>query len=356
METDTSVSSWHYEFNSTPETSINRSDDPFVSIAEIPSGPALLGLSVGVVSVAMGVFGNGLVVTAILKCQHLRTRKNVFFISLAVFDLFQTLCVRPLQIYTYAAGRWLLGDSACLYLLYASNLAILASILHVSVIAFYRYAILLHPNAARHLRKSWMVALLLLATVTLPVLVVLCMGRLRSQHPAELVFDTRIMFCTVARISSFHPTGILKKALFLTLTALFLVYCYLRIYVKVRHSGKQFNQRNPSLTAACLNRELALLKTLLVVFFAFVTSYLPVTVLYALGQTHDFPYILYVISVLLLWMSSSVNWMIYGLMNQQFRKGYRLVLRRLPAKSDTGVTGNVCSSRLSGRESASGTL
>ena len=69
-----------------------------------------------------------------------------------------------------------------------------------------------------------------------------------------------------------------------------------------------------------------LLKTVVVVFVAFVLSYLPVTVIYAFDKELTVYDPIYVISVIMLWCWSSINWMIYGLMNRQFLTAYRYVI------------------------------
>ncbi len=336
QDTDINGSSVGNDFNKT-------SDDQTLSGRAIPGPAAVLGASVGMLIIALGLFGNFLVILAVWKSRPLRKASNLFVVSLAVCDLFQTACVHPLYIFTYVMGQWTLGGKACLYALYVGNLATLESILHVSTIAFYRYAILLHPRKARHLQKPRAVVFLLCLIYLLPFLIVVVPSAHRlmphTQMNRDLVFNHRIMFCARATRASqaFSPAGIIKKSAFLGIAALFLCYCYLRIYVKVRQSGRLVNGTNSTFSPVRLRREVTLLKTIIAVFVAFVASYLPVTVLYAVDGERRQPYALYVFTVMLLWASSSVNWMIYGLMNHQYLQAYQHVLCGHVTYASSGV-------------------
>ena len=332
----------------TPEACLNMTSRNASSADDVISGNGVSGLSptasitgatLGIVVVALGTFGNVLVILAVVFSKPLMKASNMFIVSLAVCDLFQTVMVRPLYIHTYTIGSWHFGSQVCRYALYASNLATLESILHVSTIAFYRYVIIVHPAAARKFQSPRAVVVLIVLIYLVPLLVVLLPSLARMRSPPtvgrDVIFNTHIMFCVYVKYSgredgfSGSLVGIIKKVAFLFCSAIFLFYCYIRIYHVVRVSGRSINHQG-AFSPTRLRREMTLLKTVIVVFLAFVISYLPVTVLYAIDKSAALPDLLYVVAVLLLWCSSSVNWMIYGLMNRQFLQAYRAVLCGTP--------------------------
>ena len=304
---------------------------------DLSQAASITGATLGVIVVAVGTFGNILVIVAVLCSKSLLKTSNMFIISLAVCDLFQTIMVRPLYIHTYIIGYWEFGAKVCQYALYASNLATLESILHVSAIAFYRYVIIVHPTVARKFQSPRAVLILLLLIYIVPLFIIL-LPSLPKIHTTPVMgqnmsFNNHIMFCVYNKFSddrdkfSGSLIGIIKKSTFLLCAATFLFYCYMRIYHIVRVSGRMLdNTQGTVLSPARLRREMTLLKTVVVVFLAFVISYLPVTILYSTDKMVQVPDPVYVVAVILLWCSSSVNWMIYGLMNKQFLQAYRNVL------------------------------
>ena len=299
---------------------------------DMPVGVMVAGAVLGVVIIVVGVFGNVLVILAVLLSRNLYKSSNMFVVSLAVCDLVQTVLIKPLYVHTYVAGEWQFGVGTCLYALYASNLTILESILHVSVIALHRYLVIVHPRAGRVLQGPRAVAAMLGVVYAAPLLVVLApaLSRLGGATSGgapgrQVVFNKRIMFCSFVRHSEFRLAGVLKKVSFLSVAAVFLFYCYVRIYLLVRRSGQSVNARG-AFSAARLQREITLLKTVVVIFMTFVVSYLPISVLYGVDTGRNFSYAFYFCGVLLLWTSSSVNWMIYGLMNRQYLQAYHYIL------------------------------
>ena len=304
---------------------------------------ATWGVILGTLIIVVGAVGNVLVVVAIVTSKPLCKASNAFVGSLAMCDLFQTLLVRPLYVYTYAVRRWAFSPTVCIYALYASNLAILESIVHVSAIALYRYVIICHERLARKWAGRKAVGTLLVAIYVLPFILVLGPSLTRFSS-LQVTFNTHIMFCSFQKQSDSRIAAIFKKVLFLSLAAIFLLYCYIRIYHVVRESGRNLDdvvresargldhdvtgswRIRAQLSPARVRREITLLKTVLVVFCTFVASYLPLSLIYGIDRGRHLPSELYFVSVLLLWMSSSVNWMIYGLMNRRFLLAYRHLL------------------------------
>ena len=291
---------------------------------------AIAGVTVGIVTMTLGVFGNVLVILAVLLVKSLCRARNMFVLSLAVCDLFQVALVRPLYIYTYSVRSWQFGPGVCLYALYASNLALLESILHVAAIACYRYLLIVHPRLASYIQGKRVVGALISLIYILPLSILLLPSIKRLTKPLtmnqDIIFNTRIMFCSYVKKVTVSPlAGITKKLLFLGVTGVVLLFCYVRIYQTVHKSGRIVTSQG-GMSAVRLEREITLLKTLLVVLASFTVTYLPLSVLYALDRDKSMGGVPYLVTVTALWSSSSINWMIYGLMNKQYLQAYRYIL------------------------------
>jgi hypothetical protein len=115
------------------------------------------------------------------------------------------------------------------------------------------------------------------------------------------------------------------KVGFVTISACFIIYCYLSIYRLVRSRGRRLSIHG-AFTAGRLRRELTLLKTVLAVFLTFVANYMPITIVYGADSQRVLPFSVYFVVVLLLWTSPSVNWIVYGKMNDQYARAYKYVL------------------------------
>ena len=292
----------------------------------MPFAISVAGATIGSIILAVGTVGNFLVLAALALYRPLRKSSNLFVASLALCDLFHTTLVRPFYVKTYLDGVWTSGASLCAYALISSNLAILESILHVTAIAFHRYVVLVHPRLAACFQRRAAIVCILALIYLAPLGVVVSQSWLRLTGnltmDSDVVFNRRIMFCSFVRHSEFRVAGVVKKMSFVIVAAVFIFYCYVRIYHMVRTRGKRLSVHG-TFSPNRLRRELTLLKTVVAVFVMFVVNYLPITLTYGLDTRRTLPDVAYFVGVMLLWTSSSVNWIIYGLMNVQYARAYR---------------------------------
>ncbi len=299
----------------------------------IPTAISVSGTVLGIFLIATGVFGNALVILSVIWNKHLCKAANVFIISLAACDIFQNIMVKPLYIHTYVAGEWIFGRNVCLYVLFASNVAILESILHITSIAVLRYVVVVHPRAGHRIGSPRAVAVILLCLYLVPIGATLGLA-LPKALKGTVQFNRKIMFCSFVKHNEFKLGSVLKKVGFLTLAALVILYCCVRISIKSKRTLKFVNKANgenlQNYYHSRVKNDLALLKTVKIIFYAFIICFLPLSILYGIDRERKFPFWLYFIGVMLLWCSSSINWIIFFCVNRRFRKAYRNILCGVP--------------------------
>ena len=211
-------------------------------------------------------------------------------------------------------------------------LVILEDIVHVTVIALYRYVIVVHPRyLGVVLIRRFSVVIILVIMYFVPLVLILIQSfknliQTDAHRHDGVVFDRYTMFCSFVRQTDFQHLGVVKKFGVVSLCAVIVGFSYARIYTLVRRRGRRLSGVGGSFNHVRLHYELSLLRTAVSTFLTFAVSYLPMTVLYALDTERTFPHEVYFVGATLMWLSPSTNWVVYGLMNTKFARAYRYLL------------------------------
>ena len=98
--------------------------------------------------IAIGSFGNLLLISAVARQKTLRTARNAFVINLAVSDLLLCLVTIPLTLVEILNGHWPLGDSvvSCKAAGGLQAVSVFVSTISITVTAVDRYQLIVYPT------------------------------------------------------------------------------------------------------------------------------------------------------------------------------------------------------------------
>ncbi|KAK2903987.1 melatonin receptor type 1C-like [Channa argus] len=282
--------------------------------------------SVLIFTIVVDILGNVLVILSVYRNKKLRNAGNIFVVSLSVADLVVALYPYPLVLTAIFHNDWTMGDLHCQASGFIMGLSVIGSIFNITAIAINRYCYICHSlqydrlyslrNTCCYLGLTW----LLTALATVPNFFV-----------GSLQYDPRVYSCTFAQtVSSYYTISVVIIHFLIPL--LVVSYCYMRIWVlviQVKHRVKpeQRTKLKPSDVRNFL--------TMFMVFVLFAVCWAPLNLIglaVAINPVKVVPNIpewLFVTSYFMAYFNSCLNAIIYGLLNQNFRKEYKTILLAL---------------------------
>lgn len=301
---------------------------------------------------AGAVFGNLLVILAVIKFERLRAITNYFIVSLAFADLLVAILVMPFNASLTISGKWIFGRIMCD--IYNSNdvLFSTASILHICCISMDRYIAIMHPLQYESKMTGFRVAVML--TVTWVSSMLISYIPIHSQlyttkdtlhimdkYPSDCVFVVNRYYAVISSSVSFW------------IPCTIMVFVYIKIFIEARKqetliksTGYYTNDRRPSHNNCLqvpeeqaqrrnerkrMKREHKAAKTLGIVMGAFVMCFLPFFSWYLIttlcGDSCPYPPILGSILFWLGYFNSCLNPIIYAYFNRDFRGAFRKLLK-----------------------------
>ena len=121
------------------------------------------------VLILFGATGNGLVCYVVAKNPSMRTPRNIFIINLAISDLSLCLFTQPFNLMKVSMPRWNLGEFMCKFVPMFAGTNVFVSTISITAIALDRFQVIVYPTkdsmrtmgAVVALCSIWIIALLM---------------------------------------------------------------------------------------------------------------------------------------------------------------------------------------------------
>ncbi|XP_072618744.1 melatonin receptor type 1A [Vulpes vulpes] len=274
-------------------------------------------------TIVVDVLGSLLVILSVYRNKKLRNAGNIFVVSLAVADLVVAVYPYPLVLTSIFNNGWNLGYLHCQISAFVMGLSVIGSIFNITGIAINRYCYICHSLKYDKLysNKNSLCYVFLIWMLTL----VAVMPNLRT---GTLQYDPRIYSCTFAQsISSAYTIAVVVFHFIVPMTIV--VFCYLRIWILVLQVRRRVK---PDSKPKMKPQDFRNFVTMFVVFVLFAICWAPLNFIgLAVASNPDsvgprIPEWLFVASYYMAYFNSCLNAIIYGLLNQNFRKEYRRII------------------------------
>ncbi|KFD58705.1 hypothetical protein M514_00398 [Trichuris suis] len=128
-------------------------DYPETTATDLIQEALPLGLWYGLVLV-LGVIGNTLVITVVVRYRKMRSFTNILLASLSTADLLIVLFCLPVQYSKYLSHSWIMGVFLCISFHYVELLTMICSLMTMTVISIQRYLAIAFPMQSISLRSK----------------------------------------------------------------------------------------------------------------------------------------------------------------------------------------------------------
>ncbi|XP_045327381.1 melatonin-related receptor [Leopardus geoffroyi] len=270
-----------------------------------------------VITIVVDLIGNSMVILAVTKNKKLRNSGNIFVVSLSVADMLVAIYPYPLMLHAMAIGGWDLSQFQCQMVGFITGLSVVGSIFNIMAIAINRYCYICHSLQYERIFSVRNTCIYLVITWVMTVLAVL-----PNMYIGTIEYDPRTYTCIFNYLN--NPVfAVTIVCIHFVLPLLIVGFCYMRIWTKVLAARDPAGQ-NPDNQLAEVRNFL----TMFVIFLLFAVCWCPINVLTVLvavspkEMAGKIPNWLYLAAYFIAYFNSCLNAVIYGLLNENFRREY----------------------------------
>ncbi|XP_006973982.1 melatonin-related receptor [Peromyscus maniculatus bairdii] len=277
-----------------------------------------------VITVVLDLIGNSMVLLAVTKNKKLQNSGNIFVASLSVADMLVAIYPYPMMLYAMSVGGWDLSHLQCQIVGLVSGLSVVGSIFNIMAIAINRYCYICHSLQYKRIFGLRNTYIYLVITWVMTVLAVL-----PNMYIGTIEYDPRTYSC-IFNYANNPIVTVTIVCIHFVLPLIIVGYCYTKIWIKVLAALDPAGQ-NPDNQFAEVRNFL----TMFVIFLLFAVCWCPINVLTVLvavspkDMAGKIPNWLYLAAYCVAYFNSCLNAVIYGILNESFRREYWTIFHAL---------------------------
>ncbi|GAB1608824.1 hypothetical protein Ahia01_001382100 [Argonauta hians] len=297
------------------------------------------------VLISFGSIGNALVCYVVIRSPGMRTARNMFIFNLAISDLSLCLFTQSLNLYRTLNNQWKLGAFMCKFSSLFQGINIFVSSSSIMAIALYRFQVIVHPTMPSvqwrlritiSLVAIWVVSFLLASPMLVFTIHI-------SYNPVEHV-DIYLYHCIEdVRLRIEKRAYSVASFIFQYVgPGIIVILAHTKISSKLNYRIINRNQMTPGIPNLCSyrsqerkakrKRKTKILLTTIAVVFAL--SWLPLNVFNILIEFMGYAFmrknmdvnLTFGICHLLVLSSACTNPVLYGWLNENFRREFFSIL------------------------------
>ncbi|NXE99239.1 NPFF2 protein, partial [Menura novaehollandiae] len=288
--------------------------------------------------------GNGGVCFIILWSKHMRTVTNLFILNLAVSDLLVGLFCMPTTLLDNIIAGWPFGSLVCKMSGMVQGISVSASVFTLVAIAVDRFRCIVYPFKQKLTIPT---AVTIIAVIWILATAIMCPSAVLLQVQEEKQFRVILGSGNATRPvywcrEDWPDSGMRKIYTIVLFSSIYLapllliVITYARISMALSHTAMpRAGKRSQEQRHSVWKRKQKVIKMLIVVTLLFTLSWLPLWTLMLLSdyanlsdlQLQLINIYIYPFAHWLAFFNSSINPIIYGFCNENFRRGFQAVFK-----------------------------
>ncbi|XP_015275513.1 PREDICTED: LOW QUALITY PROTEIN: neuropeptide FF receptor 2 [Gekko japonicus] len=290
------------------------------------------------------MIGNGVVCFIVLRSKHMRTVTNLFILNLAVSDLLVGIFCMPTTLLDNIISGWPFGNTVCKMNGMIQGISVSASVFTLVAIAVDRFRSIVYPFKQKLTIST---AVVIIVVIWVLAVAIMCPSAVMLKVEKEKHF--RVILGDGNKTSPIYwcredwPNQDMERKIFTTVLFAniylaplsLIVIMYARIGITlfntaVPSAGKHGQERH-----SVYKKKQKVIKMLIIVALLFILSWLPLWTLAMLSDYADLTeeqlqvinIYVYPFAHWLAFFNSSVNPIIYGFFNENFRRGFQAAFR-----------------------------
>nr|AKQ63050.1 orphan G-protein coupled receptor 46 [Platynereis dumerilii] len=296
----------------------------------------IIGILLGNI-IFLTVFGNCLVISAVVCFRRLRSVTNYFVVSLAVADMTVAVFVMPYSLLFEIYGEWRFGWVFCYFWISCDVTCCTASILHLCVISLDRYLAITGP-LSYHRRMSKLRAVTMIVGVWICSIAIsflpIFLGWFADHSQMDLYTDSANCGLYVNKIYA-----VISSAMSFYIPLVVMLCVYFKIFRIAQSQAREIHRLEKSVDFSSgpndlrfgrksrkFKKDIKAIRTLGTLMGLFCVSWLPFFLMYLIMpfcSSCNFPATLVSAITWLGYINSSINPCIYTLLNRDFRIAFR---------------------------------